>query len=75
MLVRAVKTAFYKNSRVLPGAVIEIGNESRLPSWAEPADQPPAPVKAKPLNGDLKPPAAQKAVKAKAGGSDTDSLV
>lgn len=68
----AIKRAFHDNALVEPGKPVQWPDGEKLPSWAVPKDKAAAALEAekvKPLNGDLKPKAAQAAVRKKAAGA------
>ena len=68
----AIKRAFHDNSLIEAGHPVTWPDGVKPPSWAVPKDKAAAALAAersKPLNGDLKPKAAQAAVRKKAAGA------
>lgn len=61
----ATRTGFYKGSRVRAGEEFTYEHKEGVtpPSWAAPIGTKPTP--AKPVNGDVRPPAARKAAESK----------
>jgi hypothetical protein len=68
----AIKRAFHANALIEPGKSVTWPDDVKPPTWAVPKDKADAALEAekgKPLNADLKPKAAQAAVRKKAAGA------